>query len=376
MDGCNKNLLDELLTHKTGLDFPRPKNYSIWRNYGRSFRLLGLASIIGNQLKITEICERLVTDKPDFLSNDEYLHFFIRKFYHPSPALSEKKYESNLSEKQSFPFCAVLKRLLAKIDYGEPFITVDEVFGYLIGNDVTGLESLAFYKKLADTGYKAINAKQFSNDADRQVRESLIFLSQLTYLSWFDKKLFIDPETISHINKNDLIDFYTPIVTERSPNREIEIQNMWQETTRKNKTLDFKEVENLVDTQFIEGKKIRVNHLKTERNRKVIKHYFDSKIQNHENPFLCDMCNAEMKYRYPWIDNLIEVHHILPLSSTLHIDKKGTSLKDLVGLCPNCHRATHAFYRSFLLENNLDDFQSEEEAREVYAMVKEEFVSK
>jgi predicted HNH restriction endonuclease len=126
----------------------------------------------------------------------------------------------------------------------------------------------------------------------------------------------------------------------------------------------------LEDSIFTEGKRIRVSHLKTERNRNVVKYYFD----NTPRPALCDVCEKEVKWHYPWLENLIEVHHILPLSSPLNINTRGTSIADLVGLCPNCHRATHAFYRNYLKINNLEDFRCEEEAKDVYSMVRSTFV--
>jgi len=76
------------------------------------------------------------------------------------------------------------------------------------------------------------------------------------------------------------------------------------------------------------------------------------------------MCNTRL--RYPWTDNLLEIHHLLPLSSAITITGEGTSLEDIVGLCPNCHRSVHIFYRRWFEENLVNDFSSKNQAREVY----------
>ena len=63
---------------------------------------------------------------------------------------------------------------------------------------------------------------------------------------------------------------------------------------------------------------------------------------------------------------MIDLHHLLPLSSVIKITNEGTTLEDLVGLCPSCHRAIHTYYRRWLKANNLEDFRSKKEAMEVY----------
>jgi hypothetical protein len=81
-----------------------------------------------------------------------------------------------------------------------------------------------------------------------------------------------------------------------------------------------------------------------------------------------------MDYRYPWTGNLLEVHHILPLSSPVRFEAGKTSIKDLVALCPNCHRATHDFYRKWLQSKAEDDFSDYDEARGAYKLAKHEVV--
>ena len=87
---------------------------------------------------------------------------------------------------------------------------------------------------------------------------------------------------------------------------------------------------------------------------------------------ICNMCTCDMRHRYPWTDNLLEVHHLLPLSSAITITGEGTSLEDVVGLCPNCHRSVHVYYKRWFEKNLVNDFFSKDEAREVYQSAKRE----
>jgi len=51
-----------------------------------------------------------------------------------------------------------------------------------------------------------------------------------------------------------------------------------------------------------------------------------------------------------------------------------TSVKDIVGLCPSCHRATHKYYGSWFKANRVKDFRSYDEARHVYAEARRSIV--
>ena len=73
-----------------------------------------------------------------------------------------------------------------------------------------------------------------------------------------------------------------------------------------------------------------------------------------------------MQQKYPWVDYMLDLHHLLPLASVVRISNEGTSLNDMVGLCPSCHRAIHTYYKKWLQSNNQDDFRSKQEAMSVY----------
>jgi predicted HNH restriction endonuclease len=97
------------------------------------------------------------------------------------------------------------------------------------------------------------------------------------------------------------------------------------------------------DTEFIEGKRKRVQHLRVERSPLLRKYY---KEQN-QTP-VCRMCQMNMANKFPWTDYMLDIHHLLPLTSSVSITNKGTSLNDIVGLCPSCHRSIHIYYTKWL----------------------------
>jgi hypothetical protein len=357
----NSDPMRSILEHVVGLPFA-PSNYRVWRNYARVFKVLGLASKINNQLIATETCKSLVKTGDDFISYDDYIHYLGKVFYYPSPIFQNY----DISSPQKFPFCAIIKLLIAKVfQSGKPYISIDDVFNLLISNNVTGTEEITYYTALQKKPISPVR------DQTRQVREMVIFVSQLSYLTWLDGKLFIDPTFIRSLTDKELNSIVTPVINKRDENQELEIQKIFGLITSDELGSIIKDSSSMDDLIFTEGKKIRVSHLRTERNRKVIDYYF----KKTANKALCNVCNTEVRDRYPWVRNLIEVHHILPLSSPLQVDRNGTSMSDLVGLCPNCHRATHAYYRSYFSENNISDFQSNDHAKEVYSMVKSSFVS-
>lgn len=363
LDGVSLNTepdpLRVVLPLNVGLPFA-PGHYRVWRNYARVFKILGLASNINGYLMPTSLCRRLTATGEEYLTYDEYLQILVKVFYYPSPVFREY----NTDDPKVYPYCAILKYLIANALYsGDPSLAVEGVFSHLIGNNVNGSEDVESYSKLKDSGLIG------QGDQVRQVREMLIFISQLSFLSWIDNRLFIDVQALEHLSPDKVSDLFYPISGRRHENSEFEIQRIFDISSAEVISLEAKEPVTPDDLTFTEGRKIRVSHLKTERNRKVIKHYF----KNAENPKLCDICQVEVAVRYPWLNNLIEVHHILPLSSPLHVDRNGTSLNDLVGVCPNCHRATHAFYRIELAKENLADFVSEEHAKETYYQVKSQF---
>ncbi|MCZ7670826.1 MAG: HNH endonuclease [Chloroflexi bacterium] len=172
-----------------------------------------------------------------------------------------------------------------------------------------------------------------------------------------------DDETIERLEQ-----IATPLILSQNPDREGEVIHLGTigDVIIHPIMSVAREIQD--DLVFTEGKRIRVTHLRVERSPKLRRMFF----ANLSLPYYCDMCRENMKDRYPWTDNLLEVHHLLPLSSVVRLTRTGTSFADLVPLCPNCHKAIHNYYRSWLRTENQQDFTTVIEAKSVYNEAKEQ----
>ena len=272
------------------------------------------------------------------------------KFRFPFPAFDDY----NPNDTRIYPFCAILKYLIAQQELGvESKISLDEVVSYLIANNCTGEEDIDFYKQLTP--------KECSIDP-RQIREMLIFVSQLNILKVYDKYLHLEP--LSESTKKNLLN--TVLVPDNRTPAKDALEEFMQ-MTRLDSKLVVPEVELFAaapsDIEFVEGNRKRVEHLRVERSPLLRKYYRD-----HHPEARCCACQKDMRVVYPWTDYMLDIHHLLPLASTINISTKGTSLEDVVGLCPSCHRAVHMFYRKWLKENNQIDFISKQEAQDVFLL--------
>ena len=110
-------------------------------------------------------------------------------------------------------------------------------------------------------------------------------------------------------------------------------------------------------------------HFRTERSANLRRFFFADK-----NVYICDACNTNPKDMYPWIDNILEIHHLLPLSSSVMMNSKGTSIDDVVAICPNCHKSIHTYYKIWLETNNQEDFVSKLQAKQAYEDAKTRIV--
>jgi hypothetical protein len=324
-------------------------DYPVWRNYGRVFGCQLLAAKIGGILVVTDLCKKLAADQLDV---DDYLLHFATHFYYPSPSF--EGYATTTL--QTFPITIVIKFLLSKyLSTPYPFTTVEELADKVIGNNLIGKENVADYIALKSTGFK------LTGDSIRQIRELLIFISQFSFLKWVDKKLFLDissKEQAVEIEKS-IVPFVIPRNTD--PAKEIiAIGGNIQDTKLGEFTSNA--ILNFMDQEFIEGNKTRVTHLRSERSGKLRDIYFSY----FPNPHICNMCSINTVKKYPWADRIIELHHLLPLSSPVGFENEATTLKDLVGLCPSCHRATHKYYTKYLKSKSLTDFRTYQEAHNVY----------
>ncbi len=345
------DLLRYELSRVSNLPFA-PSHYFVWRNYKRVFGCQLLATEIDSHLVCTNLCARLAADD---IESDQYFLQIANNFYYPSPVF--QGYDP--SALKVFPLVATLKLLVSQyVFHGSPAISLEEVQGKLITSGLTGLEELKYYAGLKDSG------RRIHGDQLRQLRELLIFLSQLSFLKWHEGKLFLDISSSTEA---------VAICSLLSPRLGASLSAPSAELIRLG---DFGIVvdiptfsgrlDSTLDVEFAEGSRKFVTHAKAERSSKLRDFYFD----NVNNPQICDMCAMDTTARYPWVNHLIELHHLLPLASPVRVENKGTTLKDLVGLCPTCHRATHKFYTRWLKDQGLKDFATYEVAKSVYITAK------
>lgn len=341
---------------RTGLPY-LPTSYSVWRNYARVFRCELLAAEVDGRLVVTDVCRALASNTDDAWDVDNYFSFMIPRLYFSSPAFNDFDHRTP----QIFPICAVLKYLISnQRQTGDGSINVEEVFSIIIGNECTGFESLEFYFRLAKTNYRS------TGDQKRQVREMLIFFSQCSFLKWREGVLYLDVDNRDQDMLDQIERLSIPVQARKHHDRDAEIISM---ASIKDILLVTVSSERTIPTDltFTEGKRVRATHLRIERSPRLRKMFFDTLTR----PILCDACTKDMNKVYPWTVDMLEVHHLLPLSSSIALLEGDTSLRDLVPLCPNCHKGVHVYYRNWLRQNDLDDFPSRDHANQAYSEAKE-----
>lgn len=359
-DGKDISLCEEdfrySLEKETNMPF-LPKNYTICRNYSRVFQCAFLATTRKRSLLVSEICRELGRDDGKIKTIDDYMFHYIKSFRFPFPAFDNY---DNTSERV-YPFCAIIKLLIARQELGaDAKLSIDDIFNYIIANECTGLEDIDYYKNIIPLKY------DYSETMKRQLREMVIFISQASMLKMYGGNLYL--ELISGEIKKELVEkVLNP--SNRSPNID--------------KVQEFLEMSSVGDVdsisrfelfsvepserEFVEGNRRRVEHFRIERSGLLKKYY------KQVNPLpVCGACGMNMSKKYHWTDYLLEIHHLLPLSSSVAISSTGTSMEDIIGLCPSCHRAIHKYYQKWLKENNQDDFSSKQEAYKVFSEATEE----
>lgn len=356
-DSMARAFKQDLIT-SSGLPF-LPENYKVNRNYSRVFQCALLATTKGRgELVISDICKELSGKDRMFASADDYLFEVVNRFRFPFPAFQEY----DRTSPRIYPFCALLKLLLAKRLKGEEAsLSLSDIGKYLVGNQRTGLEDVDYYKNLSVTDYELVG------DARRQLREMIIFIGQLSFLKIFEKKVYLD--VLGDDDAALLARLVRPYAQEPLEDKVEEFMAL----TRIDKRLVVPQTScikasemplpstDVSDFEFTEGRRKRVHHLRIERSPMLRNIY----IRLHPEP-VCDACKNNIREKYPWTDYMLDLHHLLPLSSVVRTVDSGTSLADMVGLCPSCHRAIHSYYGKWLKANSIEDFRSKKEAMEVY----------
>ncbi len=94
------------------------------------------------------------------------------------------------------------------------------------------------------------------------------------------------------------------------------------------------------DDEFSEGKLQLKEHLKRERNPKLISQAKENFKQKHSNQLFCEVCGLNFNEKYvASISDFIEAHHLKPVSQMKEGEK--TKIEDIVMVCSNCHSMIH-----------------------------------
>ena len=93
------------------------------------------------------------------------------------------------------------------------------------------------------------------------------------------------------------------------------------------------------DDEFSEGKILLKEHLKRERNNKLIIEA-KKRFVNKNGHLYCEVCGFDFKKQYgALVDNFIEAHHSIPVSTMAEGDT--TKVEDIIMVCSNCHSMIH-----------------------------------
>jgi len=353
-----------LIRRETGLPFAAPETHTPWRNYSRIFKLCLLVSENDGVAIPTPIAQILT--QTGAVTCDEYLHFLVEATTDPSPALTGWKAVSE-GQPVRHPLCFALKYLLAKVaGLNEPITPIYEVIGAYIDSRFLGVEDDTAFLNLMP---KRATYEQIGRNADpRQARESIKFISQISYLHSDGSNI------ITSLSQEDAMNIFKdiqPIAGPRKADGNLEIQRLAAlfKDGSEHDFFDYKNtiISDVIESGFSEGGKVKKTHIVIERNSKLRDLFF-----NRTPTTICDACSIDTHKKYPWVERVLDLHHILPLSSGTRVDSRtGTMLDDLMPVCPTCHRAIHRFYDGYLKTETRKDFLNEKEARDIYVQAKE-----
>ena len=353
-----------ILSAETGLIFA-PLNYTPWRNYSRVLKLMLLVSEENDVAKPTPVA--FLLSNAGAVTCDEYLHFLLCAFTEPSPALADWRPNAVFR----YPLLFAIKYLLAKTAITDaPVASLDEILGAYVDSNFIGGEGQERFISIINStkNYDEIG-RRIPNELRRQAKESLKVISQISYLNIHSDKIIV---SLNPVDAHAIFDDLVPISGPRSTERNAEIRRL-ASLFKGGSTLDFDYpntiIETVVESGFREGNKIRKTHITIERNSGLRRQYF---IFN-STP-ICDICLLNTNKTYPWVERVLDIHHLLTLCSGTRVEGQNTTMNDLVPICPNCHRAVHRYYDIWLERNNRKDFVSGHEAKNVYQEIKGQFI--
>lgn len=351
----------EYLFAYTGLDFRAPETHTPWRNYARVIKLCLLAYEDGEIVTPTKLA--FIISKPGAVTCDEYFHFFVRAFTDNSPAFSSWVPPQN----PRYPLLFSLKYILSKHITSGSTATIQEIIGAYLSSGFNGDETDEEFISISWPGNNHSNhIGNIQQAVLRQAAESIRVISQISYLTIINNEIFV---SLDKIDANDIFFSLNPIIGPYSNDRNNEIFRLSSlyASAAGDVNLDYvnTSLDETVNSGFIEGGKIEKTHITIERNKNLIREFFRIRPTS-----ICDLCANDTLLMYPWTDRVIDLHHVLPLSSGTRAEAHGTSLDDLVAICPSCHRAVHRFYHNWLSNNNKKDFDNKNESLMVYESIR------
>lgn len=349
----------------TGLSFSAPATHSPWRNYSRALKACLLVSEVGQQAQATPVAQTL--SQPGAVTSDEYMHFLVRAFTSPSPAFSGWTQNAQFR----YPLLFALKYLLTKaIITDEPFASLDEIIGAYAASGFDGDEdSTQFIGTVSSrAGYEA-QGQRTPAALHRQSKESLRVIAQISYLTIRAGRIFV---SLNQTDAHDIFEDLNPIIGPFANDADAEIRRLAAlfSDGANSIILDYPNTvtDDIMQSGFREGTKVKKTHMTIERNANLRKEFFTARPSA-----VCDVCTVDTAQSYPWTERVMDLHHLLPLSSGTRVESTGTTFDDLVPVCPSCHRAVHRFYDRWLATNAREDFTSAREALCVYNSMKQTF---
>ena len=350
----------EHLRRATGLPFRAPSSHSPWRNYSRILKISLLVRETNGRATPTPVARAL--SRPGEVTCDEYMHFLACAFTEPSPALRDWRPGATFR----YPLLFALKYLLTKTRIGAnpASATLAEIVGAYTSSGFVGDEGEDDFAMIALDA--ADHASAVAGRDIRQERESLRVIAQLFYLHYKGQTLSVA------LTPNDAAILFrqlTPVDGARSETRDAEIQRLAHlfdgESPRPAAGFQQGLLLDMEESGFREGSRLARTHVTIERNTRLRSEFFRVR-----NTTVCDVCAMDTARSYPWTERVLDVHHLLPLASGTRVTGRGTTLDDLVPVCPTCHRAIHRYYHYWLERNSRLDFRSMADARAAYDSAK------
>lgn len=353
------------LEDAVGLPFlPQSPAYRPWRNYARLFQIALIATPKStNQAEITELGRLLAGDGK--VTADEYLHFLAQATTQPSPALSDWDHTADFR----YPLLFALRFILARASQHKSTTQISDVVDIYRRSGFCGDEGQEEFLGIIDN---VDNGVSYPPSRYRQPSESIKVLAQLSYLTATKDTIFV---SLTPSDASDLFEDLKPVRGQPLKEKSKEINrraNLFLSAIADMETNYPQSIVSIVseagfDDTFREGERVRRTHISIERNQMIRSMFF------RQNPIsICDICGMDTHHFYPWVERLLEVHHLLPLCSGARTSKDGTLLEDLVANCPSCHRAVHRYYDKWLGDTYRVDFTDADEAKQAYAEAKNE----